>query len=270
MSMRVFIVKDYEELSVQAAQIVAGQIYVKPNSVLGLATGSTPLFMYHHLIRIYKEYGLDFSEVTTFNLDEYVGLPEADKNSYHYYMDDNFFRHVNLDQKKIHLPDGMAASVDAECLAYEKAIQDCGGIDLQVLGIGQNGHIGFNEPDEKFEAYTHEVKLKQDTIEANARFFADISEVPTRAISMGIKTIMQAKKVVLLANGSNKAEAVYRAVCEGITPEIPASILQLHQDVIVIIEEGAAQYLKDRLTFQQKEKILFFNKIHECSKIIAS
>lgn len=268
--MRVFIVKNYEELGVQAAQIVSGQIYVKPNSILGLATGSTPLSMYRHLVNIYQEYGLDFSEVTTFNLDEYVGLPEDDKNSYHYYMYNHLFRHVNLDRMKIHLPDGMAVNIDEECLAYEKAIQDCGGIDLQVLGIGQNGHIGFNEPDEKFEAYTHEVKLKQDTIEANARFFDDVSEVPTRAVSMGIKTIMQAKKVVLLANGSNKAEAVYRAVCESITPTNPASILQLHQDVIVIIEEGAATYLRDRLTLQQKERILFFNKIHECNGIIAS
>jgi len=245
--MRIVIAKDYEDMSARAARIVAGQIYLKPNSVLGMATGSTPLLMYKELIRVHREVGLDFSEIVTFNLDEYLGLPKEDEQSYNYYMFQHFFNHINIKKENIYIPDGMMKDVEQECKYYDRDIQEKGGIDLQVLGIGNNGHIGFNEPDIKFEATTHKVKLDDETINANARFFATIEEVPRFAISMGIKTIMHAKKILLLVSGENKADVIYRALFEGITPEIPASILQLHQDVTVIVEENAAQLLKDKL-----------------------
>ena len=241
--MRLMIAKDYEAMSHQAARMVAGQIYLKPDSVLGLATGSTPLLMYQELIRVHQEIGLDFSEVTTFNLDEYLELEPDNPNSYHYYMHQNFFRHINIRPDNIHIPSGRPDDIAAECARYDEKIRRIGGIDLQVLGIGSNGHIGFNEPDIKFEATTHPVKLDEETIAANSRFFATIDEVPRYAISMGIKTIMHAKKVLLLANGPAKAEAIYRTLYEGITPETPASILQLHQDVTIIAEEKAARLL---------------------------
>ncbi|MDF2634522.1 MAG: Glucosamine-6-phosphate deaminase [Pelosinus sp.] len=233
-------------MSARAARIVAGQIYLKPNSILGLATGSTPLLMYKELIRVHKEVGLDLSEIVTFNLDEYLGLPKEDQQSYHYYMFHHFFNHINIKKKNIFIPDGMVQDVGQECKNYDENIKEMGGIDLQVLGIGNNGHIGFNEPDIKFEATTHKVKLDDETIHANARFFATIEEVPRFAISMGIKTIMHAKKVLLLVSGENKAEVLYHALYGGITPEIPASILQLHQDVTVIVEESAAHLLQQK------------------------
>jgi glucosamine-6-phosphate deaminase len=242
--MRIVVAKDYEEMSGRAAKIVAGQIFVKPNSVIGLATGSTPLMMYKELIRIHLEDGLDFSEIITFNLDEYIGLAEDNINSYHYYMFDNLFRHINIKKENIFIPNGMASDIERECRGFEENIRAKGGIDLQVLGIGNNGHIGFNEPDIKFEATTHEVKLDEETILANARFFDTIDEVPKFAISMGIKTIMHARKVVLLANGYSKAESLGKALYGGITPEIPASILQLHQDVTVVVDEECASFLK--------------------------
>lgn len=243
--MRIIVAKNYEEMSAFAARIVAGQIYLKPNSVLGLATGSTPIAMYQELIRVHKEVGLDFSEVTTFNLDEYLGLKPEDENSYHYYMHHHFFNHVNIKPENIHIPNGRPDHVEEECRQYDESIVLKGGIDLQVLGIGTNAHIGFNEPDIKFEATTHKVKLDDETIQANARFFDNKEEVPQYAISMGIKTIMHARKVLLLANGENKADAIYRAIYEGITPETPASILQLHQDVTVIVDDGAAKLLRE-------------------------
>lgn len=246
--MRIYVSKDYEEMSKKAANIVAAQIYLKPNSVIGLATGSTPLLMYKELVRLHKEEGLDFSEVTTFNLDEYIGLPEEDVNSYHYYMFNHFFEHINIKRENIHIPDGMASDIDTECENYERMIMAHGGIDLQVLGIGKNGHIGFNEPDVKFETATHKVRLDEETINANARFFDHIDQVPKYAVSMGIKTIMHAKKVLLLANGSTKAEAVFKSVYGGITPETPASILQVHQDVTIVLDEGGASLLKDNMT----------------------
>ena len=248
--MRIVIAKDYEDMSARAARIVAGQIYLKPNSVLGLATGSTPLSMYKELIRVHREVGLDFSEVVSFNLDEYIGLPITDEQSYYYYMYRNFFNYVNIRRKNIYIPDGTVNDIELECEKYDSSIQKEGGIDLQVLGIGNNGHIGFNEPDIKFEATTHKVKLDDETINSNARFFQTIEEVPKFAISMGIKTIMHAKKIILLASGENKAEVIYRALFEGITPEVPASILQLHQDVTVIVEENAARLLKSKVTEQ--------------------
>ena len=243
--MRIVVARDYEEMSRRAAKIVAGQIFVKPNSIIGLATGSTPLLMYRELIRIHESEGLDFSEITTFNLDEYIGLPSDNINSYHFYMYDNLFNHINIKKENIFIPNGMASDIERECRVFEQHIAEKGGIDLQVLGIGNNGHIGFNEPDIKFEATTHLVKLDEETILANARFFDNIDEVPKNAISMGIKTIMHARKILLLANGCSKAEALSKALYGGITPEIPASILQLHQDVTVVVDEECGSFLKN-------------------------
>lgn len=245
--MRIIITDSYEKMGLEAANIVAGQIYLKPNSVLGLATGSTPVSMYQRLAAVHKSVGLDFSEVTTFNLDEYIGMSPENPQSYHYFMQENFFRHININQDNVYIPNGMAADMTVEGQRYEKLIEAKGGIDLQVLGIGQNAHIGFNEPDVKFAATTHKVELDEETIQANSRFFASADEVPRYAISMGIKTIMMAEHVILLANGSNKAAAVYKAVCGDVTPEAPASILQLHRDVAVIVDEEAAALLPERI-----------------------
>lgn len=245
--MRVVIANDYEDLSSRAAMIVAGQVCIKPKSVLGLATGSTPTRMYNKLVEMHKSASLDFSSVVSFNLDEYIGLLPEDEQSYHWYMNKNFFEHVNISKDNIHIPNGISKNIAEECQKYDQAIQACGGIDLQILGIGNNGHIGFNEPDLKFEATTHKVELDLDTIYANSRFFKNANDVPRYAISMGIKTIMQAKKILLLVNGQNKAEAIFKTIFNEITPEIPASILQLHQDVTVIVEKEAAMYLEGKI-----------------------
>ena len=223
--MRVIVTNSYDEMSTEAAKIVAGQIYLKPDSVLGLATGSTPLSMYKKLIAVHEMIGLDFSQVTTFN----------------------FFDFINIKPENIYIPDGMAKDIVAEGKRYDALIEAKGGIDLQILGIGQNAHIGFNEPDIKFEATTHKVRLDEETIQANSRFFQTEEEVPRYAISMGIKTIMLAKKVVLLANGHNKAEAIYNTVCGSISPSAPASILQLHRDATVIVDKEAASLLPDQV-----------------------
>lgn len=241
--MRIIKTKNYDEMSAAAARLVAGQIYLKPNSVLGLATGSTPVGMYKELIRVHREIGLDFSEVISFNLDEYVDLKESDPNSYHYFMDENFFNHININRDNIYVPNGNPKDIEEECKNYDALIDRKGGIDLQILGIGNNAHIGFNEPDIKFEATTHKVKLDEGTIQANARFFASAEEVPRYAISMGIKTIMHSKKVILMASGENKAQAIHDAIYGPIRPETPASILQLHNDVTVIVDEAAGRLL---------------------------
>lgn len=241
--MRVLITDSYDQMGLEAAKIVAGQIYLKPNSVLGLATGSTPLSMYERLVAVHRTVGLDFSEVTTFNLDEYIGMGPDNPQSYHYFMQEHFFKHINIKSENVHIPNGMAQDVIAEGERYEQLIAAKGGIDLQVLGIGQNAHIGFNEPDVKFAATTHKVELDEETIMANSRFFNNVDEVPRYAISMGIKTIMMAEHVILLANGRNKAKAVYKALCGDVTPEAPASILQLHRDVAVILDKEAAELL---------------------------
>ena len=241
--MRIIVTKSYEEMSMEATKIVAGQMYLKPRSVLGLATGSTPLQMYKQLIAVHETVGLDFSRARSFNLDEYIGLAPENPQSYHYSMQQNFFSRINIKPENIYIPNGMAEDIEAEGRHYDSLIDQMGGIDLQVLGIGQNAHIGFNEPDVKFEATTHRVKLDEETIQANARFFTDAEEVPRYAISMGIKTIMLARKVILLANGRNKAEAVCKAVCGSVSPAAPASILQLHRDVTVIVDQEAAAKL---------------------------
>ncbi|MGF7058913.1 glucosamine-6-phosphate deaminase [Brassicibacter mesophilus] len=241
--MKIIVVNNYNEMSKKAANIIASQIILNSNSVLGFATGDTPLGTYKELINIYNEGDIDFSDIKTFNLDEYYHLPKENPQSYNFYMSENLFKRVNVKPENIHIPNGMCNSIEDECASYEETIKQAGGIDLQLLGIGRNGHIGFNEPDLKFEATTHLVHLDEDTIKANSRFFDSIEEVPTKAISMGIKTIMQAKKIVLLASGVEKSEAIYNTVKGSITPEVPASVLQLHPDVTVIIDKDAGSRL---------------------------
>ncbi len=237
--MRIILVDNYEEMSQKAANIVESQLVLKPSSVLGLATGESPLGMYKEILRSYNKGNIDFSEVTTFNLDEYCGLDRENKQSYYYYMYKNLFKHININMNRVNIPNCMTADIERECIEYEKKIRSHGGIDLQILGIGRNGHIGFNEPDIEFEALTHVVKLDKQTIEDNARFFQSVEDVPRKAISMGIKTIMHSRKVVLLASGSEKKDAIYDAIYGKITPELPASVLQIHSDVIFIVDKKA-------------------------------
>ena len=236
--MKFITVKTYEELSNKAADIIASQIIVKPNCVLGLATGSSPVGTYKRLIEDNKNGKIDFSTVTSVNLDEYVGLDVSNDQSYRYFMNDNLFDHVNIDKAKTFVPNGCAADLKAEGEAYDDMIKDLGGIDLQLLGIGLDGHIGFNEPDSCFVGPTHEVVLDESTIKANARFFANEDEVPKTAITMGMMSIMQAKKILLVANGAAKKEILEKSLFGPITPEVPASILQLHPDVTVIYSEN--------------------------------
>lgn len=241
--MKVIITKDYEQMSKRGAEIVIEAIKAKPDLVLGLATGSTPLGMYAEMIRAFRAGRVDLSKISSFNLDEYCGLPPDHPQSYHYYMYLNFFAHVNIDRGNVHIPNGVAEDLEEECRRYEEAIRRAGGIDLQVLGIGINGHIGFNEPGTEFNAETHVVELTKKTIEANSRFFRDESEVPRKAISMGIKTIMRSRRILLLASGSDKASAVAMAVKGPITPMLPASVIQLHPDTTVVLDKTAASLL---------------------------
>lgn len=234
--MRIIVAKDYDELSKKAADIVASQLILKPKSVLGLATGGTPVGMYRELVKMFREGKFSFKDVTTFNLDEYYGLDRDNPQSYYFYMMENLFKHVDIDLNNINIPNGRAENIEKECMGYEEKIEKAGGIDLQVLGIGKNGHIGFNEPDVKFEAKTHLVRLDEDTIRANSRFFNSIEEVPTKAISMGIKTIMHSRKIIMLASGKEKAGIIEKMVNGPITPDVPASILQLHPDVTLILD----------------------------------
>lgn len=231
-------VNTYEELSRKAALLIAAQMTVKPHSVLGLATGSTPVGTYKELIAMNKAGDIDFSEITSVNLDEYVGLDGTNDQSYRYFMNDNLFNHVNIRKEFTFVPNGCAEDLAAEGAAYDAMIKELGGIDIQLLGIGLDGHIGFNEPDKFFTAATHEVVLDESTIEANARFFEKKEDVPTTAITMGMMSIMQAKKVLLIANGAKKREIVEKSFFGPITPEVPASILQLHPDVTVIFSEN--------------------------------
>jgi len=242
--MRVIIKENYDEMSKRAAQIVAEQIRLKPDCVLGLATGSTPLGLYKELIRLHREEGLDFSKVITFNLDEYIGLPPEHPQSYHYFMYQNFFNHLNIDPRFIYIPHGMTQDVERFCNWYEKEIERFGGIDLQILGIGANGHIGFNEPGSSLGSRTRIKTLTKKTIEDNARFFEKMEDVPKYAITMGIGTIMDAKKQLLLASGKNKAKAISQAIEGPISQVVPASILQLHRWVTVVLDKDAASMLK--------------------------
>ena len=212
---------------------------LKPDCVLGLATGSTPIGAYKNLVEKYEQGDLDFSQVTTVNLDEYKGLPRENDQSYYYFMHDNLFDHVNVKPENTHLPDGTKEDSDEECARYEELIRTLGGQDLQLLGLGHNGHIGFNEPDAIFEKATHCVDLQESTIEANKRFFASADDVPKQAYTMGIGTIMQAKKILVVVSGEDKADTVAKAFFGPVTPEVPASILQFHKDVILVADEAA-------------------------------
>jgi len=232
--MKFITVKTYEELSRKAGNIIAAQIIQKPDCVLGLATGSSPIGTYKELIEKNKNGDIDFSAVTSVNLDEYVGLDGTHDQSYRYFMNENLFKSVNIDINKTFVPNGCAEDKNAECARYDKLVEDLGGIDIQLLGIGLDGHIGFNEPCDQFEKGPHHVTLDPSTIEANARFFESIDDVPKSALTLGMGGIMGAKKVLLIANGENKKEIMEKAFFGPITPLIPASILQLHPDVTVI------------------------------------
>lgn len=232
--MRIIKTANYGETSKKAAFIIASQVVLDPKSILGLATGSTPLGTYENLIEWCKTGYLDFSQITSFNLDEYLGLSPEHDQSYRYYMDNNLFNQINIKKENTHVPDGTTADIEAECLKYDESIAEKGGIDLQLLGIGLDGHIGFNEPSDCFMKKTHCVSLTKSTIEANSRFFADINDVPEKAITMGMKSIMNAKKILLIVDGESKKEILKKALFGPITPYVPASILQLHPDLTVI------------------------------------
>ena len=237
--MRIYKAKDYDDMSRKAANIISAQVIMKPDCVLGLATGSTPIGLYKQLVEWFEKGDLDFSKVQTVNLDEYKGLNRENDQSYYYFMHDNLFDHINIPEENTHLPNGMEMDSEKECARYTKLIQSMGGVDLQLLGIGHNGHIGFNEPSESFDKEVHCVNLTQSTIEANKRFFASADDVPKQAYTMGIKTIMQAKKILIVANGEGKADIVRDAFFGPITPQVPASVLQLHNDVTLVADEAA-------------------------------
>lgn len=253
--MRVIIEKDYDLMSKRAAKIISEQIREKPDSVLGLATGSTPIGTYKELIRMHKEEGLDFSRVTTFNLDEYYPLSPIHPQSYHYFMQKEFFDHINVDPEKIYIPDGLVKDIKAFCQWYEEEINNAGGIDIQLLGIGGDGHIGFNEPGSSLGSRTRIKTLNEQTIKDNARFFKKEENVPKYAITMGVGTIMESKRCLLLASESNKAEVLARAIEGPITAQITASILQMHKDLIVISDEEASSNLKNKKYYQHIEKL---------------
>ena len=237
--MRILKANDYEDMSKKAANLIQAQVTMKPDCVLGLATGSMPIGAYQQLIERYRAGDLDFSAVRTVNLDEYRGLERTDPQSYYYFMQEHLFSHINIAPGASFIPDGKNDDAQAVCADYEEKIRALGGVDLQLLGLGNNGHIGFNEPCEVFEKETHCVDLAQSTIEANSRFFASVDDVPTQAYTMGIGTIMKAKKILVIVNGAGKADILKEAFFGPVTPKVPASILQMHPDVTVIADETA-------------------------------
>lgn len=268
--MRVIVCDSYDEMSEAAARIVAGQVYLKPDCVLGLATGSTPIGMYDRLSDMCKRGELDFSEVTTFNLDEYYPIKSSNNQSYRYFMNEHLFNRINIDINKTSVPNGETDDPEAECERYEKAIRESGGIDLQILGIGQNGHIGFNEPDAWLDSHTHLTSLTENTISANSRFFESDEDVPKKALTMGIATILSAKKIILLASGANKSRVVTELLNDDINTSIPASMLKTHPDVVLICDKDA--YTGARLGIDiggtnikyavvDKNEIIYKNKI---------
>ena len=242
--MKIIRAKDYKDMSRKAANIISAQVIMKPNCVLGLATGSTPIGTYDQLVEWYNKGDLDFSEVTTVNLDEYKGLPRTNDQSYYYFMHQHLFDRVNIDPERTNVPNGMEPDAEKECGRYEELIRSLGGVDLQLLGLGHNGHIGFNEPGEAFEKETHCVDLTESTIEANKRFFASADDVPRQAYTMGIKTIMQAKKILLVVSGEDKAQILRDSLYGAVTSNVPASILQMHNDVTVVADEAALSLIK--------------------------
>ncbi len=237
--MKLIVCENYDEMSAVGAKIVCEQIEKKPDCVLGLPTGSTPVGMYKKLAELNKEGKVDFSKVTTFNLDEYYPILRSNNQSYRYFMDDNLFNHINIPYENTHVLNGEAKDADAECAAYEKMIDNAGGIDLQVLGIGRNGHIGFNEPGTPSDSKTHRVELTDNTREANARFFASKDEVPTASLTMGIGTILKARKIIMLVNGENKKEALASLLAEKADMSNPANALRVHNDVTIICTKDA-------------------------------
>lgn len=237
--MRIVRAKDYNDMSRKAANILSAQVIMKPNCVLGLATGSTPIGTYAQLVEWYNKGDLDFSNVTTVNLDEYRGLDRENDQSYYYFMNEHLFQRVNIEKSKTFLPDGTEQDSEAACRKYDEIIKSVGGVDLQLLGLGHNGHIGFNEPADAFAKGTHCVDLSERTIQANTRFFASEDEVPRQAYTMGIQTIMAAHKILLVVSGEDKADIVRTAFFGPVTPQVPASILQFHQDVTVVADEAA-------------------------------
>lgn len=241
--MNVLIYENEEQIGIAAGNYMCGQVLQKPDSVLGLATGSTPLKPYGQMIELYKKGVVDFSSVTTFNLDEYVNLDVKDKNSYHSFMHENLFDHINIPEKSINFLNGNAEDLEQECKDYEQKIKNAGGIDIQLLGIGSNGHIAFNEPADCFQRWSHVVTLKESTVKDNSRFFNSIEEVPTQAVTMGIGSIMQAKKILIIALGANKAKAIKQLIDGNVTPMCPASVLQFHTDVTLMLDKAAASLL---------------------------
>ena len=241
--MKIYSAQDYQSMSRKAANILSAHVILKPDSVLGLATGSTPIGMYKQLIEWYNKGDIDFSQVHTVNLDEYLGLAPTHDQSYRYFMQANLFDHVNVPPENTNVPNGLAPDPEAECARYNQVIAGLGGIDVQVLGMGHNGHIGFNEPEEAFELETHVVDLTDNTIDANARFFASRDEVPRQAITIGIKSIMQARHILVVVSGTDKAEIVKKAFFGHVTPKVPASILQMHPHVSLVADEAALSLL---------------------------
>lgn len=244
--MNIICAKDYQDMSRKAASVIAAQVVMKPRCVLGLATGSSPIGAYEQLVKWYQAGDLDFGGVTTFNLDEYRGLPRENDQSYYYFMHHNFFDHVNIPAERISLPDGTNPDAEHECTRYDASIAAAGGVDLQLLGLGHNGHIGFNEPTDEFPTGTHCVDLTESTIEANKRFFASADDVPRQAYTMGIRTIMLAKKILVVVSGKDKAKIVHDAFFGPVTPRVPASVLQLHPDVTVVADEAALSECKGK------------------------
>ena len=243
--MKIIRTKDYGEMSRKAAGIISAQVIMKPDCVLGLATGSSPAGTYEKLVEWYNQGDLDFSKVTTVNLDEYKGLPRDNDQSYYYFMNHHLFSKVNIDKNKTFLPDGTEPDSETACRKYNEIIHATGGVDLQLLGIGHNGHIGFNEPGDIFEKETHCITLSERTIQANTRFFASEKDVPRQAYTMGIQTILSARRILLLVSGEEKADIVKTAFFGPVTPKVPASILQFHKDVILVADEAALSQCPD-------------------------
>ncbi|MEE2641651.1 MAG: glucosamine-6-phosphate deaminase [Planctomycetota bacterium] len=252
--MRIIIEKDPESASKRASEFLVQLIRQKPDCVLGLATGSTPLAIYSELIEKRKAGEIDFSQVTTFNLDEYVGLSPADPHSYRYFMQENLFSHINIPPENTHVPDGRALDFENYCQQYEKKIEDAGGIDLQLLGIGTDGHIAFNEPGSSLGSRTRLKTLTSETIRDNSRFFGGLEKVPRLAVTMGVGTILETRKCVLVAFGENKAHAISQAVEGPVTAQVTASALQLHPDVTVVIDEDAARHLKRKSYYEEVQQ----------------
>lgn len=241
--MKLIVVNNYEELSKVAAKEFSKIIKEKENVVLGLATGGSPVGMYKELIRMYEQKELNFSKTTTVNLDEYIGLNPEHNQSYRYFMNNNLFNHINIDKSNTFVPNGLAEDLEAQCKEYDQKIVELGGIDIQLLGVGNNGHIAFNEPNNELSSGTHIISLTDNTIEANARFFDNIDDVPRKAITMGVGGIMKAKKIILIASGESKAEAIKGIFSGKITTANPATMLQMHRDVTVIVDEAAAKLI---------------------------